>query len=170
MAIGTARLDVKDIELNKEQISNFEEAAEGYEISSYLDISLFNTVFKGTEKESWDTQVKDLNNEAEITLKLEDGVDGNGLVIVHEKHDGTYEIIPTTYDPETNTITFKTKSFSNYALATKTEEKVETNTENNITVASPKTGDNIIIVGALLAVAVVGLVVTIIIKKNKKQK
>ena len=121
MAVGTARLDVNDIELNKEQISNFEEAAEGYDIKDYVDISLYNTVFKGKESESWDTQVKDLKNDATITLKLEEGVNGNEVVIVHEKHDGTYEIIPVTYDPETNTITFKTKSFSNYAIATKKE-------------------------------------------------
>ena len=123
MTVGTARLDVDDIELTSEQISNFEEAAEGYDIKNYIDISLFNTVFKGKETESWDTAVKDLENEATITLKLEEGVNGEEIVIVHEKHDGTYEIIPVQYDPETNTITFKTKSFSNYAIATKQNEQ-----------------------------------------------
>ena len=131
MTIGTARLDVNDIELDKEQITNFEKAAEGYTISDYLDISLYNTVYKGKETESWDTQVKELENEATITLKLEDGVDVNDVVIVHEKHDGTYEIIKIdSYDAETNTITFKTKSFSNYAIAAKTKDKIEVKKDN----------------------------------------
>lgn len=186
MSIGTARLDVDDIELSKEQISNFEEAAEGYDIKNYVDISLFNTVFKGKETASWDTQVKDLDNEATITLKLEDGVDGNEVVIVHEKHDGTYEIIPVEYDSETHTITFKTKSFSNYAIASKTdstsdtetetknEEKNDTNNQDNKTEnktentsKNPQTGDNIKIVVAILAVAMIGYVVA---SKNKSKR
>ena len=52
-------------------------------------------------------------------MKLEDGVDGSNFVIIHEKHDGTYEVIETIYDPEANTITFEVDSFSNYAIASK---------------------------------------------------
>lgn len=178
MSVGTARLDVDDVELTEEQISNFEEAAEEYEIKNYLDISLFNTVFKGKETESWDTQVKDLENEATITLKLDDGVDGNEVVVVHEKHDGTYEIIPVEYDSETNTITFKTKSFSNYAIATKTAE-VETTTETENTDSketvvsenneqSPQTGDVVRNVFIVLAVAMVMFIITLKFKGNRK--
>ena len=133
MSVGTARLDVKDIELTEEQINNFEEAANGYEVKNYLDISLFNTVYKGTSTQSWDTQVKDLDNEAEIFLQLEDDVNGEDIVIVHEKHDGTYEIIQTEYLKEYNAIVFKTKSFSNYAIATKTTTQEETTNETSIT-------------------------------------
>ena len=60
MKVGSARLDVSDINLTKEQISNFEKAANGYEINNYVDISLYNTVFKGKTTDSWDTIVKDL--------------------------------------------------------------------------------------------------------------
>ena len=159
MAIGTARLDVDDVNLTQDQISNFEDAAEGYEIKDYIDISLFNTVFKGKETESWDTEVKDLDNEATITLQLEEGVDGNEVVIVHEKHDGTYEIIPVEYDASTNTITFKTKSFSNYAIAT---NKTSTKATSNAT----KTGDAVILFFVILAIATVGVV--IVIKHKRK--
>ena len=154
MAIGTARLDVSDIELTNEQISNFKEAAEGYSINNYIDISLFNTVFKGSENKSWDTEVKDLENEATITLKLEDGVNGDEVVIVHEKHDGTYEIIPVEYDEKNNTITFKTKSFSNYAIATKDS------------VDAPKTYDGIIKWMLISSASLIGLLV--LTKKFKK--
>ena len=123
---GTAQLSVSDVDLDGEDITGFEEAAEGYNISNYLEISLYNIVCKGGETcngtidDSWRTQIDDLEGEATITLQLEEGVDGNEVVIVHQKHDGTYEVIPTTYDPETNTITFTTSSFSNYAIASRT--------------------------------------------------
>ena len=51
-------------------------------------------------------------------------------------HDGDkYEIIKIdSYDPETNTITFKTKSFSNYAIASKiSSSTTEETTENSET-------------------------------------
>ena len=85
-----------------------------------MDISLFNTIYKGSENASWDTQLDELDHEATITLQLDPSVDGNDVIIIHEKHDGTYEVIPTTYDATNHTITFKTSSFSNYAIATRT--------------------------------------------------
>ena len=164
MSVGTARLDVKDIELTEEQISNFEEASNGYEIKNYLDISLFNTVYKGSSSESWDTQVKDLDNEAEIILKLEDDVNGEDIVIVHEKHDGTYEIIPTEYIKEYNAIVFKTKSFSNYAIAS----KASTETSKTTNTANPKTGDNVMIYISSLILSIIGFVGLNIYSKKKK--
>lgn len=160
MAIGTARLDVKDIELTEDQISNFEAAASGYNVKNYLDISLFNTVFKGTSTDSWDTQVKELENEAEIFLQLEDDVNGEDIVIVHEKHDGTYEIIPTEYLPEYNAIVFKTSSFSNYAIATRSSSTVPVITNN------PQTGDNIIYYISVLTLSILGIIAIIYSKKK----
>ncbi len=140
---GSARLDVKDVDLTDEDIAGFEGAAEGYEIKNYLNISLFNVTCKGAEvcigsdEDSWTEQVKDLNEPATITLQLEEGVDGNEIVIVHQKHDGTYEIIPTVYDAETNTITFTTASFSNYAIASRT---VDAEPEDESAMSTPDTG------------------------------
>ncbi len=131
---GSVVLSVSDAALSEDQISNFEESAAGYVISSYLNINLDQVVYKGTSDNVWTNELKELNNEATITLQLEEGVNGNEVVIVHEKHDGTYEIIPTTYEPATNTIRFKTTSFSNYAIASKATGGIDT--------ASPQTGDN----------------------------
>ncbi|MBQ3430909.1 hypothetical protein IJG20_02290 [Candidatus Saccharibacteria bacterium] len=130
---GTAQLNVSDVELSEGDITGFKESAGDYDIKTYLDISLYNVVCRGgetcdgTDSDAWVSQIDDLNEEATITFKLEEGIDGNEVVIVHQKHDGTYEVIPTVYDPLTNTITFKTSSFSNYAIASRT-------------VASPNTG------------------------------
>mgnify|MGYP006873039673 CR=1 FL=1 len=119
---GSVVLAVNDAELENDRITNFEEYAEGYDISSYLSIELHQVIYKGTSEDVWDEQIgkeKDLKTPATITLQLEEGVDGDEIAIVHQKEDGTFEIIPATYDAETNTITFETASFSNYAIVSK---------------------------------------------------
>ena len=131
---GTVVLSVNDINPEKAKIEEFEKAAGDYEIYSYLDIDLDQVIYKGTAEDVWSNRIHNLSNEATITLKLEEGVNGNDIIIVHNIDDGDeYEVIEiTSYDPETNTITFKTKSFSNYAIATKTvkEQAYELKTEN----------------------------------------
>lgn len=125
--MGTAKLNVNNVNLEPVDIEGFENAAGDYKVSNFLDISLYKTVYKGNEVDSWDTRIDELENEATITITLEEGIDGNDVVIVHQKHDGTYEVIPSVYDPVARTITFKTSSFSNYAIAART-------------IASPNTG------------------------------
>ena len=158
---GSVVLSVNDVTLSKEQISNFEEKATGYEISSYLDIKLDQILYKGTKDDVWVNKLDELKNDATITLQLENGVNGNEVVIVHEKHDGTYEIIPTNYNSETNTITFKTSSFSNYAIAS----KVITTEQNDI--VNPKTGDNVEVYVILSIMSVLGIITAVIINNKK---
>ena len=170
---GSIVLSVNDIELTKEQISNFEKNANGYNIYSYLDISLAQVIYKGTRESVWKNELRELNNLAKITLKLENGIDGNEVVIIHEKHDGTYEMIPTTYNGETNTITFATTSFSNYAIASKNvtleNDEKDNSIQNEISNANPKTGDNVIVYFVLFVIAILGIV-TLVIVNNKKSK
>lgn len=166
---GTVVLSVEDINLSKEQISNFEKNANGYHISSYLNINLSQVIYKGNQENIWKNELRELNNPAKITLKLEDGIDGNEVVIVHEKHDGTYEIIPTTYDSENNTIIFSTTSFSNYAIASKTVAVQNDKKDNTI---NPKTGDNVIVYIVLFIIAILGIITLVIVntKKGKKSR
>ena len=173
---GSIVLSVNDIELTKEQISNFEKNANGYNISSYLDINLAQVIYKGTRESVWKNELKKLNNPAKITLKLENGIDGNEVIIIHEKHDGTYEMIPTTYNSETNTITFATTSFSNYAIASKNvtleNDEKDNSIQNEISNTNPKTGDNVIVYFVLFIIAILGIVTLVIInnKKSKKER
>lgn len=164
---GSVVLSVNDVELNNEQISNFEKNANGYNISSYLDINLSQVIYKGTASSFWENELKDLDNPAKITLNLEEGINGNEVVIVHEKHDGTYEIIPTTYNKETNTITFATTSFSNYAIASKTnslEQNSEAVKDDN---SNPKTGDNILAYSIIFVISLLGIVtISVANRKN----
>lgn len=164
---GSVVLSVNDVELNNEQISNFERNANGYNISSYLDINLSQVIYKGTASSFWENELKDLNNPAKITLNLEEGINGDEVVIVHEKHDGTYEIIPTTYNKETNTITFATTSFSNYAIASKTnslEQNSDVVKDDN---SNPKTGDNILAYSIIFVISLLGIVtISVANRKN----
>lgn len=122
---GSVILSVNDVEPTNLQKTNFEKIVENYTITSYLDIKLDQVVYKGTANDTWTNSLSTLNHDANIQLQLEKGINGNDVVLVHEKHDGTYETLSTTYDSSTNTLSFKTTSFSNYAIAYKTKKTVE---------------------------------------------
>lgn len=177
---GSVVLSVSDAALTEEQTAKFKEKTEGYEISTFLGISLDKVVYKGTENDVWSKKLNDLKNKATITLKLEEKINGNEIKIIHEKSDGTFEIIPADYNASENTITFKTSSFSNYAIASKTENNIESkennkeennNNENIENTVIPKTGDNIMkyaIIFVLVALILAGFLAYNQKKKSKK--
>ena len=177
---GSVVLSVSDAALTEEQTAKFKEKTEGYEISTFLGISLDKVVYKGTENDVWSKKLNDLKNKATITLKLEEKINGNEIKIIHEKSDGTFEIIPADYNASENTITFKTSSFSNYAIASKTENNIESkennkeennNNKNIENTVIPKTGDNIMkyaIIFVLVALILEGFLAYNQKKKSKK--
>ena len=126
---GSLKLEVNDtVSMSPERLESFENKAEeaGYDINNYLDISLYNAIYKGGQKDannnylSWDTEINNLSGSARITLELEQNMEGKELVLIHEKRDNenyTYEVIPVNYNSENNTIEFETNSFSDYAVA-----------------------------------------------------
>lgn len=179
---GTVRLSVDDVELSNDKIKDFENAANGYTINSYLDINLNQVFYQGTSDKVWSNQIHHLNKEALITLKLADGVDVSNIVIVHNIDDGEkFEIIEIeSYDAKTNTITFRTKSFSNYAIATKTEvAKADTKEDTTTTTSSkststkestknPKTVDNVNKYTYGLVLSLVGITYLVIVLKKRE--
>lgn len=170
MMVGTARLDVTDAEVTEDQKAKFQEKAGDFKVANVLDLSLFNTVYKGSANSSWDTEVIDLTNEAEFTLQLAESIKAEDACLVHEDHDGNYEMIEGTFDASTNTIKAKTKGFSNYAVAIKevaTTEETEGTTETS---SNPTTGDNIVMYVSLFAIATVGTFIVIKLNKNKTRK
>ncbi|MBO4245555.1 MAG: hypothetical protein J5892_02295 [Bacilli bacterium] len=129
---GTAKLEVDDASnLNADRKAEFDSKASevGFEVTDYLDLSLFNTVYKGGLKdnngnfESWDQSITNLDSDAVVVLELKDDMAGKEFVVIHEIHDGDtvidYEIIEADYYEELNAIAFETNSFSNYAIAEK---------------------------------------------------
>ncbi|MDD6328804.1 MAG: hypothetical protein PUA62_10220 [Lachnospiraceae bacterium] len=87
-------------------------------MDSYLDLSLNNVVYKGSADDVWETEVSELANPATISLTVDDEITED-VEIIHQKHDGTYEVLEAAYDAATKTITFETDSFSKYAIAQK---------------------------------------------------
>ena len=99
---GSARLTVNDVELSSDKITGFENAARDYTISNYLDIDLYQVFYKGKEDSDnvWKNKIDTLDNEATISIVLEEGIDANEIVIVHNVHDGDkYEIIKPIKGP-----------------------------------------------------------------------
>ena len=72
---GTAKLEVNNATIDNQD--DFENVAEGYVVSDYLDISLHNIFYKGKNdaNDVWSTTVEELANPAEITLRLNEGID-----------------------------------------------------------------------------------------------
>ncbi len=106
-------------------------------------------------------------------MQLEEGIDASNIVIVHNIDNGDeFEIIEIeSYDAETNTISFYTDSFSNYAIASKNAKTEETESQETkdakeTKLNMPKTGDNILVVISILVISILGIAGTI--KFNKK--
>ena len=154
---GTATLTVNDVQLSQEKIKGFETAAGDYKVSQYLDIDLYNVFYKGKNDASdvWSNKIDELPKEATITLQLAAGINVDDIVLVHNIHDGeTYEIIPIeSYDPATRTITFKTKSFSNYAIAARNSKSGKKGGSKK----SPNTGDENNVIPYVVLMASAGM-------------
>lgn len=160
---GSAQLTVNDVNLTDEKKQEFTNAANGYTVSEFLNISLLNVYYKGKNDSDdvWSNEIEELDDYVTVSIQLEEGINAEDIVIVHNIHDGKdYEVIEIeSYDPETRILTFKTRSFSNYAIATKGEVKKTSN---------PKTGDNIALYASLFMVASIGAIVTLKINKDRK--
>ena len=126
---GSAQLEISDAEneLSDEKLEAFEAAAGNYNITDYLNLDLYNVYYKGSTDadDVWKNKVNTLESDATISVSLatypiEGTVDPSNIVIIHNIHNGEdFETIPVdSYDSETHTITFKTNSFSTYAIAT----------------------------------------------------
>lgn len=167
---GSTILSVKDATLTDEQKSTFATKAGDYKVSNVFDIKLDQVFYKANTNDMWSKPLgysEDLRTPAIITLKLEEGVDGNTVVLIHEKEDGTYETIETTYDEATHTISFSTSSFSNYAIASKTVVTEQPKEEIKEEVENPKTYDGLITWITLSLISITGIIGTNIYRKKK---
>lgn len=135
---GSARLQVEDANVSAAKETAFESEAEdsGYEIDSYLGISLDQVFYKGTgnSDDVWANSMEDLENAATISLTLDGDLDGDDVAIIHNIHNGDeFEVIDAEYDADTKTITFPTNSFSDFAIATKAASTSEDTTDTSTT-------------------------------------
>lgn len=126
--MGTAILNVDETTTTATEQAAFETAAAGYDVESYLDLNLDQVIYRGSAEQMWEKEVTELKEKASISLTV-DGDYENGVEIVHQKHDGTYEVIAAQYDKATKKVTFETDSFSKYAICSKASEHVHAGTK-----------------------------------------
>lgn len=88
-----------------------------YSVLSVFDINLSQIVYKGTSNadDAWVNEINNLTESARISLSLSDSYAGKSVILIHKTHDGSYEFILT--DTSSDSFTFYTDSFSDYAVA-----------------------------------------------------
>ena len=163
-------LEVKEAQANE----LIETSTKGYKVGKYLDITLYKSV-NGTNE-----SIHELSKVMKVTIKVPEELINKDSKTKREyyiarSHNGKVDILETKYDEKTNSLTFETDKFSDYAIIykdTKEKEavtptvKVETTNketvkaENKKEVKKVKTGDEAFIVGFvyLLVMSLIGLI------------
>ena len=117
---GTAALTVNNTSVSAEEESAFVANAQqaGFEVAKYVDLKLENRFYKGNTTDYWTTteDKSNLNSPATISLSLSD-ITADDFQIVHQKHNGTYEVLDASYS--NGNVTFSTNSFSKFAIVAK---------------------------------------------------
>ena len=135
--------------------TGFVAAAGGFEIGSYLDLSLNELIYKGSTTDAWRTSLTDLNSDSSIILALGDELKGHAEYKVIRHHNGTIEELDAVYDAATGTLSFDTDGFSIYALAYSDPE-------------NPNTYDGVLGSVALGLSSLMGLVGVGLVTRRKK--
>ncbi len=109
-------IEVKDANevISEESKSAIETATSDYTVGLYVDISMFKKL--STENEA--TAITSTDRMVKISLEVPTELiksDTRTYYIVRN-HDGEVEILDTVYDATTNTLTFETDRFSDYAI------------------------------------------------------
>ncbi len=131
LAMGSAVLTVTDAVPTEDEETDFSEAAEGYTVNSYLDLDLNQVIYKGSAASYWSNDMPNLNHAATVSLRLSSSLSNSGVEVIHQKHDGGYEVIPATFNASTNTVSFDTDSFSKYAIAYKARTSSDSSGSNS---------------------------------------
>ena len=153
-------LTVKDVSatVSKEAKSAMTDTASkaGYTIGQYIDISLYKYMTvdgvtdDGVQLHSTADKIKIAVQIPENLINKDSKVERTYYIIRY--HDGKAEIIEGTYDEKTQTFTFETDKFSDYAIAYKDVKKADATGTNNAvkTTKSVKTGDTTNVFGYLI--------------------
>lgn len=129
---GIAKFDVADKALSEQDKAEFSKAADLKVIGASLDLSMSEVVDKIGTNETWNTKVTELAKPMLVTLKLDDSLADNGEYTVVRQHDGKLETLDTTYDADTNSVTFETDKYSTYAIAYLQKKDIVNNPERPV--------------------------------------
>lgn len=165
-------LEVKEAQTNELIETN----TKGYKVGKYLNITL-NKIVNGTNK-----SIHELTKVMKVTIKVPEELINKDSKTKREyfiarSHNGKVDILETKYNEKTNSLTFETDKFSDYAILykdTKEKEAVKVETTNKETVKSEnkkevkkvKTGDNANIIG-LMMLLVSSMFVMVFVRKKE---
>lgn len=104
-----------------------ETKAADYTLANYMDISLYKYVSIDGETEV-SQQIHETTGLITISIQVPDSMlntDENveRTYVVVRNHEGTVELLSSTYDAATHTLTFPTNQFSDYAIAYQDKQK-----------------------------------------------
>lgn len=149
-------LEVKEAQTNELIETN----TKGYKVGKYLNITL-NKIVNGTNE-----SIHELSKVMKVTIKVPEELINKDSKTKREyyiarSHNGKVDILETKYNEKTNSLTFETDKFSDYAILykdTKEKEAVTPTVTNKETVKSEskkevkkvKTGDNANIIGLMM--------------------
>ncbi|RHN84394.1 hypothetical protein DW649_11805 [Coprobacillus sp. AM23-2] len=165
-------LEVKEAQTNELIETN----TKGYKVGKYLNITL-NKIVNGTNK-----SIHELTKVMKVTIKVPEELINKDSKTKREyyiarSHNGKVDILETIYNEKTNSLTFETDKFSDYAILykdTKEKEAVTPTVTNKETVESEskkevkkvKTGDNANIIG-LMMLLVSSMFVMVFVRKKE---
>ena len=161
-------LEVKEAQANE----LIETSAKGYKVGKYLNITL-NKIVNGTNE-----SIHELTKVLKVTIKVPEELINKDSKTKREyyiarSHNGKVDILETSYDEKTNSLTFETDKFSDYAILYKDKKELKTtvttsiNKSNTKQTMKAKTGDNANIIG-LMMLLVSSMFVMVFVRKKKK--
>ena len=165
-------LEVKEAQTNELIETN----TKGYKVGKYLNI-IKNKIVNGTNE-----SIHELSKVMKVTIKVPEELINKDSKTKREyyiarSHNGKVDILETKYNEKTNSLTFETDKFSDYAILykdTKEKEAVTPTVTNKETVKSEskkevkkvKTGDNANIIG-LMMLLVSSMFVMVFVRKKE---
>lgn len=160
-------LEVKEAQTNELIETN----TKGYKVGKYLDITLYKSV-NGTNE-----SIHELSKVMKVTIKVPEELINKDSKTKREyyiarSHNGKVDILETIYNEKTNSLTFETDKFSDYAILYKDKKELKTtvttsiNKSNTKQTTKAKTGDNANIIG-LMMLLVSSMFVMVFVRKKE---
>lgn len=160
-------LEVKEAQTNELIETN----TKGYKVGKYLDITLYKNI-DGTNK-----SIHELTKVMKVTIKVPEELINKDSKTKREyyiarSHNGKVDILETKYNEKTNSLTFETDKFSDYAIIYKDKKELKTtvttsiNKSNTKQTTKAKTGDNENIIG-LMMLLVSSMFVMVFVRKKE---
>ena len=160
-------LEVKEAQTNELIETN----TKGYKVGKYLNITL-NKIVNGTNE-----SIHELSKVMKVTIKVPEELINKDSKTKREyyiarSHNGKVDILETKYDEKTNSLTFETDKFSDYAIIYKDKKELKTtvttsiNKSNTKQTTKAKTGDNANIIG-LMMLLVSSMFVMVFVRKKE---